>query len=418
MTPNDTANVTVARGVAGGYLLSAPTPANVSRLLATLSDLSAPPPRGFDNLGYVSADGVTEAESATTEAVLDVDGQQVDVTRTGRSETVRFRLVEMRAAALAEAHGHANVAAGEALLTAHHNGAQREHRTYVAELVLKDGRRWRKVVPDGQVTEVAELTLSSTRLVGREVTVSCNACRWELDGTEYRDTAVDFVEQPRPVGGVAVPRSARIARLLSSVPMTPSFAPWVTEYSLVTHVGGLMLRAHALDPSATIDAHVVDGLWLDMHDGLVDELRVDMRDGVDCYVDTYEEGEHTLEIAVTNPDSGEGGTYTLSIRYEPEDSGDAKLAYVRMYGYTLEPMFDPDVHEYSTAIDSRWASVSFMPADSSATVRMSLNGGSPITGYPGTSHQLNWAEGDNTLVLTCTRGTQTTSYTLRVAYAS
>ena len=140
--------------------------------------------------------------------------------------------------------------------------------------------------------------------------------------------------------------------------------------------------------------------------------------GIADFVRLTQEGEHTLLIAVTNPDSGEGGTYTLSIRYEPEDSGDARLAYVRMYGYTLEPMFDPDVHEYSTAIDSRWASVAFMPADSSATVRMSLNGGSPITGYPGTSHQLNWAEGDNTLVLTCTRGTQTTSYTLRVAYAS
>jgi hypothetical protein len=406
MTPNDTANVTVARGVAGGYLLSAPTPTDVSGLIAELSDLSAPLPRGFDNLGYVSADGVTEAESVTTEPVLDVDGQQVDVTRTERAETVRFRLVEMRAAALAEAHGHANVTSGRTLLVAHHNNAQREHRTYVADLVLKDGRRWRKVVPDGQVTEVAELALASTQLVGRELTVACNSRRWELDGIPHRDTAVDFVEQHDPDAFDPIPGSARLARLLSNVALTPAFAPWVTEYSLVTHVRGLMLRAHALDPAAVISAE------------LVDELRVDMRDGRDCYVDTYEEGEHTLEIAVTNPDSGDAGTYTLSIRYEPEDSGDARLAYVRMYGYTLEPMFDPDVHEYSTAIDSRWASVAFMPADSSATVRMSLNGGSPITGYPGTSHQLNWAEGDNTLVLTCTRGTQTTSYTLRVAYAS
>jgi hypothetical protein len=30
--------------------------------------------------------------------------------------------------------------------------------------------------------------------------------------------------------------------------------------------------------------------------------------------------------------------------------------------------------------------------------------------------QFNWAEGDNTLVLACTRGSETISYTLRVTY--
>lgn len=402
MEPNDAANVTVAKGVAGGYLLSAPTPTDLSGLLTTLSDLTAPLPSGFANLGYVSADGVTEAESATTEAVLDVDGQPIDSTRTGRTETVRFRLVELRAAALAEAHGHANVTSGRTLLVAHHNSAQREHRTYVAELVLEDGRRWRKVVPDGQVTEVAELVLSSTQLAGRELTVACNARRWELDGIPHRDTAVDFIEQVDPDAFEPIPGSARLARLQSTVPMTPAFVPWATEYSLVTHTRGLVLRAHALDPAATIKAK------------LVDERNVMMSDGVDCYVDAYEEGDHTLEITVTNPDSGDRGTYTLSIRHEPEDSGDAKLAYLYMYGYALEPMFDPDVHEYRVTVSSERENVTLRPADSSTAVKASLNDGPPRTVYPGVSTQFIWDMGENTLVLACTRGSQTTSYTLAV----
>ena len=291
---------------------------------------------------------------------------------------------------------------GRTLLVAHHNNAQRDHRTYVAELVLKDGRRWRKVVPDGQVTEVAELAISSAHLVGREVTVACNAVGWERSGVAYRDTVVDFLEMDDPEGFDPEPGSARLARLLSSVPMTPSFAPWVTEYSLVTHTRGLLLRACALDPSATIEARLIGG------------VTPSMRDGEDCYVDTYLEGEHTIEIDVNNAESGDAGTYTLTVSYEPEDSGDAKLAYVFMYGNTLEPMFNPDVREYSTTITSRQASVSLMPADGSSTMTMSLNGGAPMTARPRTSTQLNWAEGDNTLVIACTRGSETISYTLRV----
>ena len=43
------------------------------------------------------------------------------------------------------------------------------------ELVLKNGRKWRQVVPVGSVTEVGELTINSGEVVGREITIACAA---------------------------------------------------------------------------------------------------------------------------------------------------------------------------------------------------------------------------------------------------
>ena len=113
-------------------------------------------------------------------------------------ETERFKLVEVKKDSLAEQYGHSNVTDASGLITVHHNNDEREHRIYVAELVLKDGRRWRKVIPDGQVTEVSDLAISSTELVGREVTVTCNAYTYTTgtgsSAKTHVDTVIDYIE--------------------------------------------------------------------------------------------------------------------------------------------------------------------------------------------------------------------------------
>jgi hypothetical protein len=70
----------------------------------------------------------------------------------------------------------------------------------VAELVLKDGRRWRKVIPDGQVTEIGDLTENSSTILAREITVAMNVFSWtEGTGSEavsHSDTMVEFEQMP------------------------------------------------------------------------------------------------------------------------------------------------------------------------------------------------------------------------------
>jgi hypothetical protein len=197
-TANNTQNVSTGKGVAGGYLFSAPRTTEVLAALAGLSDLTSALPNAFVNVGYVASDGIVESESVDTSTATDMNGDPIDTSRSNRTETERVKLVEIKRDALAEQYGHSNVTDASGLITAHHNNAEHEHRVYVAELLLKDGRRWRKVIPDGQVTEVSDLTINSSEIVGREVTISCNTYTW-VEGTgsaavTHADTVIDYIE--------------------------------------------------------------------------------------------------------------------------------------------------------------------------------------------------------------------------------
>lgn len=198
MAANDTKNVSTGKGIAGGYLFSAPRTAANLALVLTLSDFTVKLTDAFANLGYVASEGINEAESVDTNTDTDMNGDAINTSRSNRVETERFKLVEVKKDSLAEQYGHSNVTDASGLITVHHNNDEREHRIYVAELVLKDGRRWRKVIPDGQVTEVSDLAISSTELVGREVTVTCNAYTYTTgtgsSAKTHVDTVIDYIE--------------------------------------------------------------------------------------------------------------------------------------------------------------------------------------------------------------------------------
>lgn len=182
-TPNSTANASTGRGVAGGYFFSAPMTA------ALPADYTTALPPEYVNLGFITTDGWNEAEDVTTDTQADVNGETIDTSRSERVETMKATLVEVKADALKEQYGQANVTDSAGLITVRHNNGERTHRRYVAELVLKNGRRWRAVIGDGQVTEVGELQINSSTLVGREVTITCNSVD-EWDG----DTMRDFIQ--------------------------------------------------------------------------------------------------------------------------------------------------------------------------------------------------------------------------------
>lgn len=198
MAANDTKNVSTGKGIAGGYLFSAPRNSTTLALILTLSDFTVQLTDAFKNLGYVASDGIVESESVDTNTDTDMNGDAINTSRSNRVETERFKLVEVKKDSLGEQYGHSNVTDSSGLITVRHNNDEREHRIYVAELVLKDGRRWRKIIPDGQVTEVSDLTISSTELVGREVTVTCNAYTYTTgsgsSAVTHVDTVIDFIQ--------------------------------------------------------------------------------------------------------------------------------------------------------------------------------------------------------------------------------
>lgn len=166
---NTVANVSTTKGVSGGYFFSAPISETPP------SDYSTSLGANFVNLGFISEDGVSESIEVDTEDYVDLNGDTVYTATSKRTETIKLTLLEVKEAALKEIYGQSMVTVdldGDMLVK--HGSHTDANRVYVLELVLRDGRQWRQVIPCGQVTEVGDLSLAAGELAGREITITCN----------------------------------------------------------------------------------------------------------------------------------------------------------------------------------------------------------------------------------------------------
>lgn len=170
MNPNNTANVSVGKGLKGGYLFSAPVGTPLPTEFDTQPDDLDP---AFENLGYITEDGINNAIESDSETFPDMNGDTIESAGSTYTETLVFTLAEQKKSSLAMEYGEANVTDASGMITANHTSDPKEHRSLVALLVLKDGRRQTSVVPDCQVTEVGEKQYTSTELIGRELTATC-----------------------------------------------------------------------------------------------------------------------------------------------------------------------------------------------------------------------------------------------------
>ena len=163
---NDTKYVSTTRGVKGGYFFFAPGGT------AAPTDIETPLAAAFKCGGFIGEDGFTESLDGDSDTLSDMNGDAVDTSGGAKTETCAATLISMDENALSVQYGSANVdASGGKFIKVSHNWSKAEEELVVVlELVLKNGRRWRKVIPACKVTELGEFTGNSTTLAGREVT--------------------------------------------------------------------------------------------------------------------------------------------------------------------------------------------------------------------------------------------------------
>ena len=181
-TTNQVGNVSDGLGVDGGYLFRAPLGTTKPKDIETKLD------EAFKCCGFVSEDGLVFATESDREEIKDMNGTTIHSAKSSHTETMVATLAEVKKTTLAIMYGEKNVADESGVLTAHIKGSDPEHATYVAELVLKNGRRWRRVIHDAQVTEVSDLTVKAGELTGREATFTCFA------DSETGDYYTDYIE--------------------------------------------------------------------------------------------------------------------------------------------------------------------------------------------------------------------------------
>lgn len=181
---NNIKNVSSAKGVKGGYIFSAP----VGTALPT--DIKTPLNSAFKVLGFISEDGYVETVESDSEDIVDMNGDLIDSPVTTRVESAQFTLAEIKAETLKIQYGEGNVSDESGIITVKHNSAAPTTRAYVLELVLKDGRRWRKVVPEGQSGELDDLNIAVGELCARALTMKYltdahgNTCYDYIESTE------------------------------------------------------------------------------------------------------------------------------------------------------------------------------------------------------------------------------------------
>ena len=185
---NNTANVSAGKGVKGGYIFSAPPGTDLP------TDIETPRDPAFKCLGFISEDGYMESVSEDSSDIVDMNGDLMDSTSSNRVESAQVTFAEIKAETLKRQYGDANVTDEDGVITVKHNSDSHPTFPYILELVLKNGRRWRKVVPQGQSSELDDLTIASSELCQRPITIKYltdedgNTCYDYIESTETQKT--------------------------------------------------------------------------------------------------------------------------------------------------------------------------------------------------------------------------------------
>lgn len=188
-TTNNAANVSAGKGVKGGYIYSAP----VGTTLPTDVETELDP--AFKVLGFISEDGYVETVEEDSNDIVDMNGDLMDSSNSNRVESAQFTLAEIKAETLKRQYGENNVTDENGIITVKHNSDSHPVFAYVLELVLKNNRRWRKVVPQGQSSELDDLTIASSELCQRALTMKYltdengNTCYDYYESTETEAAA-------------------------------------------------------------------------------------------------------------------------------------------------------------------------------------------------------------------------------------
>lgn len=162
-------NVSVGKPNVTGAVSRAPLgtslPTNATAALA----------EGFNDLGYVSEDGVTNSNSPSSQNIKAWGGAIVYAYQDEKPDTMKLKLIEALNPEVHKAvYGSDNVEGTlESGITITANAKEAEESAWVIDMALRENTMKRIVIPDGKVTQVGDIVYVDNNVIGYDITITC-----------------------------------------------------------------------------------------------------------------------------------------------------------------------------------------------------------------------------------------------------
>ena len=166
---NTVSNVAAGKPKIGGAIYTAA----ITATLPTTADATLG--NDFVCLGYISEEGLRNENGPTSEDIKAWGGDTVMVTQTDKTDTLAVTLIEaLNSDVLSAVFGSDNVSGALATgISISVNADVQEEAIWVVDMVLNGDTAKRIVVPNGVISDLADIVYKDDSAIGYGLTISC-----------------------------------------------------------------------------------------------------------------------------------------------------------------------------------------------------------------------------------------------------